>query len=215
MNVRAALAAVAPKAPQFYEPLVAAMALHGIDTPLRVAHFLGQCAHESNGFTMLREGVNYSAEGLAKTWPNRFRGVDGKPSAKALALHRKPEAIANEVYANRMGNGGPETGDGWRTRGVGIIQLTGTNNLRKYSKALFGDERLVANPELALDPSTASQLACLFWVTNDLNRWADANDVDAVSDRINIGRDTVAYGDAIGFAHRQELTEKALKALEA
>jgi len=209
MNVQAVLNALAPKAPNFHEPVKAAMALHAIDTPLRVAHFLAQCAHESNGFTVLRENLNYSAQGLAKTWPSRFRGPGGEPNELAKSLARNPELIANTVYANRMGNGPRHSGDGWRTRGVGIIQLTGTNNLRLFSTMHFGDDRLVQDPELAMEPSTAAELACLFWNSNNLNKWADLDDVDAVSDLINLGKRTAKRGDAIGYEHRKQLTELA------
>lgn len=213
MNIQNALYFCAPRALQFHEPIRAAMALHAIDTVNRVACFLAQCAHESAGFTVLRENMNYSADALARVWPGRYRGPDGKPNELALSLHRKPEAIANHTYANRMGNGPPVSGDGWRTRGVGIIQLTGTYNLTVYSRLLFGDDKLLYWPEIGTEPDNASQLACLFWNANDLNEYADDLDIDAISDQINIGRQTEKHGDAIGFAHREKLTRQLLEIL--
>ena len=134
---------------------------YGIDTSKRVAAFLAQCAHETGGFTALQENLNYSADGMAAIWPGRFAvlGADRKaikvkgknqPNKFALALHRKPEAIANVVYSNRMGNGSIESGDGWKHRGMGLKQLTGMDNHRRCGIALGG--RLCNAPRAAPDP---------------------------------------------------------------
>lgn len=197
--------ALAPDSATIYlEPLKAACALNGIDTPARTAHFLAQCAHESANFTRFVENLNYSADGLAATWPNRFRDVNGKPSAKALALHRKPEAIANVVYANRMGNGDDTSGDGWRYRGRGMIQLTGKDNYRMASQDIYGDDRLVQDPDEVLKPDTSALVAAWFWTKNNLNELADRGDVRGITRRIN--------GGFNGLAHREELTNKAILA---
>jgi len=218
VNLLAALAAVGPKAKDFHDPLIAVMALYGIDTPLRVAHFLGQCAHESAGFTVLREGLNYTPQAILSTFNNkkitRFTREQAYLYGRTAAHKANQEMIANIAYANRMGNGPPESGDGWRTRGAGIIQLTGTNNLRHYSFQYCEDDRFLKDPNLLTIPSFACEFACLFWHDNNLNDVADKNDIDAVSDRINIGRDTVAHGDAIGFDHREKLTNQLLKILQ-
>lgn len=197
--------ALAPDSALIYlEPLKAACALHGIDTPERTAHFLAQCAHESANFTRFTENLNYSADGLASTWPNRFRDVNGKPSAKALALHRKPELIANAVYANRIGNGDEASGDGWRYRGRGMIQLTGRANYLEASQEIYSDDRLVHDPDEVLKPDTSALVAAWFWSKNNLNDLADKGDVRGITKRINGGYN--------GLAHREELTKKALEA---
>jgi putative chitinase len=189
---------------RFLEPLKAAMALHGIDTPLRVSHFLAQLAHESAGFTIVVENLNYSAVGLATTWPRRFRGPDNKPNALALGIQRKPQMIASHVYANRMGNGDAASGDGWTYRGRGLIQLTGKDNYRRASLEIYGDSRLLDNPDLATQPDAAALIGAWFWVSNELNSLADLDDVAAITRKIN--------GGTIGLEHRQALTQIAMEA---
>lgn len=188
----------------YLEPMIAAMALHGIDTDQRVSHFLAQVAHESAGFTLVQENLNYSAEGLAKTWPRRFAGDSGQPNELARQLHRKPQQIANHVYANRMGNGSIQSGDGWSYRGRGLIQLTGKSNYLAASVALYGSNLLCIEPDKVLDPDVAALTACWFWTSNGLNDLADLGDVAKVTRRIN--------GGTIGLAHRARLTELALNA---
>ncbi len=140
----------------------------GIDTPNRVAAFLAQTSHESAGYTMLEENLNYSDVTMAAVWPHRFavqepdpnrpgktrakKDEKGKniPNAFAKALHRKPQLIANTVYSNRMGNGTIESGEGWLYRGRGAKQLTGKDNYTRCSQALKVE--LVSNPELLLEP---------------------------------------------------------------
>ena len=112
-----------------------------ITNPLRLSHFLSQCAHESGNFKFLRENLNYSADGLLKVFPKYF-----KDKATAEAYARKPEKIANRVYASRMGNGDEASGDGFKFAGKGFIQLTGRSNYTEFSK--FIGEDCVANPEL-------------------------------------------------------------------
>lgn len=167
-------------------PMVAAMAEFDIDTMDRKAMFLAEVCHECFGFSRLSENLNYSANGLADTWPNRFRGDDGKPNELALKLARIPEAIANMVYANRLGNGDYASGDGWRYRGRGCIQLTGKANYSKAADALNAPE-LVTNPSVVATPFWAARTAAWFWKANDLNRFADSGDIEGCTRAINGG----------------------------
>lgn len=188
----------------------------GIDTPKRIAGFLSQCAHESGGFERLQENLNYSAEGMAGIWPKRFAvmGPDGKPVKKdgknqpnkfALALHRKPEMIANVVYSGRMGNGPIESGEGWKYRGRGLKQLTGKSNHSDCSKGLGVD--LVDNPDLLLQPTYAARSAAWFWRKNNCNTFADAGDIEGLTKRIN--------GGLIGIADRKARYQAAERSLSA
>lgn len=168
---------------------------YGIDTEKRLAAFIAQCAHESANFTALRENLNYRAESLMKTWPNRFPTM-----VEASRYARNPEMIANKVYANRMGNGDERSGDGWRYLGRGLIQLTGKEN---YS--WFGASIGVTDPEKLVEYlgtfEGAVQSACWFWETNELNQWADKGDMKTLTKRIN--------GGNIGLADRIKHYEHA------
>lgn len=186
-----------------------------IDTPQRIAAFLAQCAHESGGFTRLEENLNYSADGMAAIWPKRFAvlGPDGKPVKKdgknqpnkfALALHRKPESIANVVYASRMGNGPTESGEGWLYRGRGLKQLTGKDNVTRCSKALGVD--FVSNPDLLLRPEYAARSAAWFWSENKLSSFADKADIRGVTIKIN--------GGLIGYEDRKKRYDQCCSAFE-
>jgi putative chitinase len=151
-----------------------------ISTPERQASFLGQCAHESAGFTALKENLNYSAEGLTKVWPKRFPSLDA-----AQPYHRNPEKIANKVYADRMGNGDEESGEGFKYRGRGLIQLTGKDNYEACGEALGAD--LVNDPDQVSSPKYAALSAGWFWDKNKLNQYADSNDMTTLTKRINGG----------------------------
>lgn len=178
-----------------------------INTQQRIAAFLAQTSHESAGYTMLEENLNYSDVTMAAVWPARFavKGPDGKykldekgkktPNAFAKALHRKPEAIANAVYSNRMGNGTIESGDGWKHRGMGLKQLTGKDNHKRCGDYLGVD--FVTNPEKLLEPEFAARSAGWFWKTNKLNSFADAGDIKGMTKVIN--------GGLIGYDQRQAL----------
>ena len=117
--------ASAREAALFYGPLMLAADRFDIDTELRVAAFLAQLSHESSRFTRVVENLNYSADRLAKVWPSRFADMTGQPTATAKRIARRPEDIANVTYAGRMGNGSAGSGDGWKYRGRGLIQITG------------------------------------------------------------------------------------------
>ena len=167
-----------------------------ISTPEQQASFLGQCGHESNGFTALVENLNYKAESLCKVWPKRFPTLDA-----AQPYNRNPEAIANHVYAGRMGNADEDSGDGFRYRGRGLIQLTGRANYKACGEALGVD--LEANPEAVETPQFAALSAGWFWSTHGLNRIAE--DILAVTKKIN--------GGTLGLDDRVARTERALNAL--
>lgn len=167
-----------------------------ISTPEQQASFLGQCGHESNGFTALVENLNYKAESLCKVWPKRFPTLE-----MAQPYHRNPEAIANHVYANRMGNGDEDSGDGFAFRGRGLIQLTGRANYRACGEALGVDLELT--PELVETPQFAALSAGWFWSTHGLNHIAE--DIVAVTKKIN--------GGTLGLDDRVARTERALNVL--
>ncbi len=177
-----------------------------INTPQRIAAFLAQTSHESGGYTMLVENLNYRAATLAACWPNRFAvlGPDKKPirengklvpTAVANSIAGKPELIANLVYSNRMGNGPAESGEGWLYRGRGLKQLTGKDNMRRCGEALGLD--LINEPDLLLTPINAARSAGWFWKTNNLSSFADAGDIKGMTKKIN--------GGFIGLEARQAL----------
>lgn len=155
------------------------MPAYGVDTPERVAMFVAQCAHESMQFNVLEENLNYSKSALNRVFKKYFRTRDAGEYA------RKPEQIANVVYANRMGNGNTESGDGWRHRGRGIIQLTGYNNYKAFADSV--DMSVSEAIQYVSSPSGAMESALWFWKTNDLNKFADKNDVRGATKRINGG----------------------------
>jgi putative chitinase len=203
-------------AEKWVDAVAAACQEFNIDIPQRIAGFLSQCAHESGGFERLQENLNYSADGMAGIWPRRFAilGPDNKPVKKegknqpnkfALALHRKPEMIANVVYSNRMGNGPTESGEGWLYRGRGLKQLTGKDNHRACSAGLGVD--LVSNPDLLLEPVYAARSAAWFWATNKCNVFADAGDIEGLTKRIN--------GGLIGIDDRKRRYASAVSSLSA
>ena len=153
----------------------------GIDTKERVSMFLAQCGHESGGFTRFVENLNYSAKGLRGTFPKYF-----PDDATAIAYERKPEKIANKVYANRMGNGPESSGDGFKYRGLGLIQLTGKDNFTAFSKDTGID--LVTDPEkYRTDLSVIVKTAIWFWNKNNLNKFADSKDILGSTKKINGG----------------------------
>jgi putative chitinase len=158
-----------------------------INTPDRIAGFLSQVAHESAGFTATSENLNYSAESLCRVWPSRFNADNCQEYA------RNPEKIANKAYCDRMGNGDEASGDGWKYRGKGLIQLTGKDNYTRFAADTGVDA--VENPELLAQPEMAALSAGWFWSTNGLNALADSKDVVAMTKRIN--------GGTHGLADRQ------------
>jgi putative chitinase len=183
-----------------------------INTPERIASFLAQTSHESGGYTMLSENLNYKAATLAACWPNRFAelGPDKKPkkddkgklipTAVANSIAGKPELIANLVYSSRMGNGPAESGEGWKYRGRGLKQLTGKDNYTRCGNALGVD--LVSNPDMLLEPLYAARSAGWFWKANNLSAFADVGDIKGMTKKIN--------GGFIGLEQRQALYDACI-----
>lgn len=165
------LGATWPHADTFAPLLSAAADRYQIDTPQRIACWLGQLAHESGSFRRLDENLNYSAEALARTWPARYADRSGGPNATAQRIARDPVAIANLTYANRLGNGDAASGDGWRYRGRGLIQLTGRSNYQACSEAIGLD--LINYPNRLESPRVAALSAAWFWHRHQLNPLAD------------------------------------------
>lgn len=162
-----------------------------ITTEDRIAGFLAQTVHESNHFKVLSENLNYSSKRLNQVFPKYFV----KAGRNAEHYHYQPEKIANVVYANRMSNGGVDSGDGWRFRGGGLLQLTGKHNYTKFAKhAMLTVEQAA---EYVRTPRGAVHSACWFWKENSLNVLCDRGDIVTLSKRIN--------GGTIGLSERIEL----------
>lgn len=153
----------------------------GINTPLRAAHFISQCVHECAELNAFEENLNYSEKGLLKVFPKYFN------SATAKQYARKPEKIANRVYANRMGNGNEASGDGWKYKGRGAIGLTGRSNYLAYSTSGFCVGDLMAHPEWLAKSPGCYKSAMWFWWKNGLNAIADTGNVNSVTKRVNGG----------------------------
>jgi putative chitinase len=177
-----------PYTDYWYNALCEILPVYEIHTPERVAAFVAQCAHESGGFKFLKENLNYKAESLTKTFSKYFKTLD-----EAKAYEKRPEKIANKVYANRMGNGDEASGDGFRYLGRGLIQLTGKNNYTLFAAAI--DTPLEEIPEYLQTFEGAVQSACWFWEQNNLNQWADKKDIMTLTKRINGG--TIGLEDRI------------------
>lgn len=182
----------------WYDSLSKFLPKYEINTIYRISAFISQCSHESNGFSVLHENLNYNAVALMKTWPKRFYNIE---IAKRYA-HKK-EDIANYVYANRMGNGNVDSGDGWKYCGKGLIQLTGKDNYNNFS--LHSGIELDELPTYLLTHDGAVQSACWYWDSKKLNRLADVKDITAISKVIN--------GGYIGLYDRVEKYNKIIKIL--
>ena len=184
-----------PYVDQWFEAISEILPEYEITTPQRVAAFLAQCAHESGGFVFLKENLNYKAASLRRVFPKYF-----PDDAIAAQYAGKGEMIANRVYANRMGNGPEESGDGFRYCGRGLIQLTGKNNYTFFAGSL--DIPVEEASEYLQTFEGAVQSACFFWEQNKLNQWADAGDILTLTKRIN--------GGTIGLEDRIKHYEHAL-----
>lgn len=182
---------------KLYEKYKTLLNNSGINTPLRIAHFMSQIEHESN-LKPVQENLNYSAKGLLNVFSKYFVS---KETAKTY--ERQPERIANRVYANRMGNGSESSGEGWKYRGRGFIQLTGKENY--FHLANDTDLDVLKNPDLLLEEANAMISAIWFWNKNGLNKFADKDDLNAITKRINGGYN--------GIVHRKELLNKYKKEL--
>ncbi len=160
----------------------------------RLAHFFSQVMHESGCMRFDMENLNYSSKALLAVFGKYFPTKE-----KAEAYARQPEKIANKVYANRMGNGNEASGDGWKHRGRGLIQLTGKNNYQAFAKWI-GDDKILEDPDLVASEYPVHS-AVFFWDRNKLNEIADQDDVRKMTKRVNGGEN--------GLAHRRELLNKA------
>ncbi len=185
----------------WYNALSKLLPDYEINTPQRIAAFIAQCAHESGGFMVLQENLNYRPATLRKIFPKYF--PDDAIANDYCSRPNKQEAIANKVYSNRMGNGDEASGDGYRYRGRGLIQLTGKDNYTFFAGSLGITVEEAA--EYMATFEGACQSACFFWEQNKLNQWADKNDIVTLTKRIN--------GGTIGLDDRIKHYEHALHVL--
>lgn len=192
-----------PHVDHWYNALCLILPDYEINTRKRVAAFVAQCAHESANFRIVKENLNYKAASLRKVFPKYFQ--DDTTAQRYASMPNKQEAIANRIYANRMGNGPEESGDGYKFCGRGLIQLTGKDNYSRYAESL----------EISLDEAFEHlqtfegcvQSAAWFWEANNLNRYADEGDILMLTKRIN--------GGTIGLEDRKKHYEHALHVLGA
>jgi putative chitinase len=188
-----------PYADHWYEALCEILPDYDINTVPRVAAFLAQTAHESGGYTAIKENLNYKAETLCKVWPKYFPNMD-----IANQYAHQQEKIANRAYGGRMGNGPEASGDGYKFCGRGLIQLTGKDNYSRYA----------ASTEQSLDEASEHlttfegcvQSAAWFWEANNLNQFADSGDILTMTKRIN--------GGTLGLADRQQHYQHAIHVLQ-
>ena len=188
-NVLMSIGTPAERADKWVPWLNMTMLTYEITTPQRQAMFLAQLAHESGSFRFVEENLNYSVEALQRVFKKYF-----PTDELALMYARQPEKIANRVYANRMGNGEESSGDGWKYRGRGLIQLTGKDNYAAFS--LKANNNALLEPDSVAEPELAAMSAGWFWDTNGLNKLSDTGDVRAVTRRINGGFNGLADREA-------------------
>ena len=189
-----------PYLDHWYNAVSQALPDYDITTPQRIAAFLAQCAHESGGFTAIKENLNYKAESLVKVFPKYFKSLE-----EANQYAKQPEKIANKIYGGRMGNGDEASGDGYRYCGRGLIQITGKSNYQSFADSLGIDVN--DTPDYLATFEGAVQSACWFWEANNLNRWADAGDILTLTKKIN--------GGTIGLDDRTARYNHALQVLGA
>jgi putative chitinase len=181
-----------PYLEHWYTSLAQACPDYDINTPHRLAAFLAQCGHESGGFTAIKENLNYKAESLCRVWPRYFNAGNANDYA------HNQEKIANRAYAGRMGNGDEASGDGYRFCGRGLIQLTGRSNYQAFADSIETDINDL--PEYLATFEGCVQSACWFWEANNLNKWADAGDIEKMTKIINGG--TLGLDDRIARYHK-------------
>ena len=175
----------------------------GLVTPRQQASWIGQCGHECGNFRIMEENLNYRAPTLLKLFPQTPKRAWGFTPESAAAYEKQPQKIANRIYGNRMGNRDESSGDGWRFRGSGFLQLTGMSNFYHASQALGVD--FIMQPELVRTPKYAAMTAGWFWQTHKLNQYADSGDILTMTKRIN--------GGTIGLEDRKKHIEHALHVL--
>jgi len=190
-----------PYVAQWHNALSQLLPDYEINTPQRIAAFIAQCAHESGEFVFLKENLNYKAPTLRKIFPKYF--PTDAIANEYVSKPNKQEAIANKVYANRMGNGPESSGDGYRFCGRGLIQLTGRDNYTFFAGSL--QISVEEASEYLQTFEGAAQSACWFWETNNLNQFADKGDILTLTKRIN--------GGTIGLEDRIKHYEHALHVL--
>ncbi len=192
-----------PNADDWAKVLCEVLPTYEINTNLRLAHFLAQTCHESVNYTRLEESLNYSAEILSKIWPKRFPADMAKKYGRTVTQKANQEVIGNILYGGRMGNAANE---GYKYRGRGLIQLTGKDNYKQFSIDSFGNDSIVQNPDqVAKDKKIATHSAAWFWKKNNLNAFADQDNVFVISKKIN--------GGTLGLNERKKLTEEFKKKL--
>ena len=179
---------------KYVDPLNAVLEKFEINTPQRIAMFLAQIGHESGGLNVVEENLNYRPERLAQIFPRYFRDVD------VNAYAHNPQKIASRVYGNRMGNGNEASGDGYKFRGRGLIQLTGHDNYALFAASM--DMPIDEVVDYLQTPEGAAMSAGWFWNKNNLNQFADNDDVVGATRRIN--------GGTNGLAERQAVYQEAL-----
>lgn len=212
MITKEQLLAFSPNIVPFVNGILAAAEKYKINTPLRMAHFVAQIAHESGDFQRVKEGLSYSDVNRLVTIFKKYYDldhngiIDPKELEFAKGYVKQPAKLANLVYANRMGNGNEASGDGFRFCGRGLIQLTGRNNYTAYSQYQYGDNRVIDNPELLTKAPDAVLSAAWYWsILRNINALADRDDIVAVTKAVN--------GGTIGLEDRKANLAKAKKAL--
>jgi putative chitinase len=188
-----------PYSEHWHEALCKILPDYDINTPERVACFLGQTMVESAGYKALIENLNYKPETLVKIWPSHFPNME---VAQQYGHH--PEQIANRAYAGRMGNGDEASGDGWKFCGRGLIQITGKANYQQFADSI--DTPVDQIPEFLGTFEGAVQSACWFWESNNLNALADNGDVLGITKKVN--------GGTLGLTERQQHTANAHQILQ-
>lgn len=186
MLTKAQLKQVLPKNPyvdQWHHALEQLLPDYDITSPQRIAAFVAQCSHESGGFMVLKENLNYKPAALTRLFHKYFPTEE--LASQYCAKPNKQEAIANRIYASRMGNGDESSGDGFRFCGRGLIQLTGRSNYQNFADSL--EMNINDVPEYLATFEGAAQSACWFWETNRLNRFVDNNDFRGLTKAINGG----------------------------
>ncbi len=211
MSTETVVAMIAPPYSERHAlPLERACIEFGIQQELEKVHFLGQCAHETGEFSRVRESMNYTPEALLSVFRGRVTAEQAYRLGRTAGNPAQQQAIANLVYGGAWGRrrlGNTEPNDGWEFRGGGDIQLTGRDNYARFSRDVYGDDRMVENPALIADPDVAAQAAAWFWTTNGLSKWALRDDTVAVSRGINLG-DPESAGTPNGLEHRVAMTER-------
>ena len=196
------LHSIMPHAPssalnKFLDEFNKQLPVYNISTPLRISAFISQGAHESGELRQLVENMNYSAARISQVWPKRFPTLES-----AISYQHNPEKLGNNVYANRMGNGSPESNDGYRYRGRGWFNGTGKDFYKKMTQ-LSGND-FIANPDLMATAIYAVKSACVEWKAGNMNELADAQNFKAITKKIN--------GGYTGLAERTNYYNKAKKA---